>query len=76
MAVSNTPGMQGDRSRGRASGDDMSMMTADYAVGEQAAVRASKGQVEPEFLPQNWLAGRVGRQYVAAASASRSVRWA
>ncbi|SEP50647.1 hypothetical protein SAMN02990966_07707 [Rhodospirillales bacterium URHD0017] len=52
----------------------MSMMTPDYAGGEQVAVTVSKGRVEPEFLPQNWLRSRAGRQYVAAASALASAR--
>ena len=53
----------------------MSMMAPDYAGGEEVAVTVSKGRVEPEFLPQNWLRSRAGRQCVAAPSALPSARW-
>jgi hypothetical protein len=65
---------QRDCRRGRTGGDDMSMMAPEYAGGEQVAVTVSKGRLEPEFLPQNWLRSRAGRQYVAASSALASAR--
>jgi hypothetical protein len=53
----------------------MSMVAPDDAGGEEVAVTVSKGRVEPEFLPQNWLRSRAGRQCVAGASALSSARW-
>jgi exopolysaccharide biosynthesis polyprenyl glycosylphosphotransferase len=43
--------------RCRTGGGEVSMMAPDYADGEQVAVTLGEGQLEPEFLPQNWLRG-------------------
>jgi exopolysaccharide biosynthesis polyprenyl glycosylphosphotransferase len=41
--------------RGRTDGDDMSMMAPNYAGSEPDAVTLGDGQLEPDYLPQNWL---------------------